>query len=180
MSVERKKTWHEDTKVTALDDDSRMGGRHQTAWVQSVVMPSASFRHQATTRARLEQVWDELQDSSTWAEVAGAERTYEVETTGTGLQRFKFEARVGGIAYTGTAKVTLADEPTQMTVQVNSSHLVGAIDVQMSPAAEGTDIVVTMTMRSAGFVTALAFPAITAAVDNGFADSVERLAHRLD
>lgn len=143
-------------------------------------MPSATFRHATTSTASPTEIWTALQDPDVWATVAGAERTWNRASDNSGgLSGFDFETRVGGSNYSGTATVTRAEPHERITLAINSSHLTGSIDVSIVPVDTATSIDISMNMQSVGFLTSLAFPAISIAVENGFARSVEQLAHRI-
>jgi carbon monoxide dehydrogenase subunit G len=142
-------------------------------------MPPASFRHETNTDAPLSHVWQRLQDPDVWATVAGVDGTGDHVFSGDNLTGFRFKANVAGVPYRGTARVTQSVAAEAMTLSIRSSELQGMIGVALSAADPGTRLDVSMTMRPAGLLGPMMFPAITRAVQEGFADSVEHLAVKL-
>lgn len=142
-------------------------------------MPPASFRHETNTAAPLSHVWERLQDPVVWATVAGVDGTGDHVFSGEKLTGFRFNAKVAGVPYRGTARVTRSVPEEAMALSIRSSELQGMIGVTLSAADSGTRLEVNMTMRPAGLLGPIVFPAITRAVEEGFADSVEHLAVKL-
>lgn len=142
-------------------------------------MPPASFRHETNTDALPSQVWQRLQDPDVWATVAGVDGTRDHVFSGENLIGFRFRANVAGVPYRGTARVTESVPAKAMTLSIRSSELQGMIGVALSAAEPGTLLDVSMTMQPAGLLGPMVFPAITRAVGEGFAESVERLAVEL-
>jgi carbon monoxide dehydrogenase subunit G len=142
-------------------------------------MLESRYQHRATTAASPETVWGRLQDPETWAAVAGVDGTNEHRFDGPSLVGFKFQAMIGGVPYQGTARVIDSSPETSMTLSIKSSEVLGTIAVSALPSAGGVDVDVTIVMRPAGMLGAVAFPLVTAAVSRNFTDSVERLAAEL-
>lgn len=143
-------------------------------------MPEASFQHRAVTAARPGHIWIRLQDPDIWATVAGVDDTSDHDHDGVLLVGFRFTTSIAGVTYRGTARVTEACPEQAMTLGIRSDELTGAIGVVLGAAPTGTALDVTMNMRPAGIMGTLVFPAVTAAVSNGFVESVERLARQVD
>lgn len=137
---------------------------------------SMTFRHQATTEATPDQVWERLQNPATWAAVAGADSTSDHTYRGDELTWFRFTATVGGVPYRGTARVTEATPDEMMTLSIRSNELQGIIVVEMTLTNPGTRLDVSMMMRPSGLLGPMVFPVVSRAVATGFPDSVERLA----
>lgn len=142
-------------------------------------MPPAQFRHQATTSADPHHVWERLQDPTTWGTVAGIDGTREHTFDGPRLTGFRFTTTVAGVPYRGTARVTHSTPGRSMTLSIRSSELHGSITVTLDESNPGTILDVEMTMRPVGLLGPMVFPLINRAVDEGFPDSVERLALKL-
>ena len=124
-------------------------------------------------------VWERLQDPSIWAAVAGVDETSDHEFDGSELVGFSFASKIAGITYRGRARVTTAEHGRAMTLEIRSSEMTGDIAVTLSNPETGTELSVTMTMRPVGLIGSMVFGVANAAVTNGFADSVERLAREL-
>ncbi len=148
-------------------------------WVRSLAMLESRYQHRATTTASLATVWDRLQDPATWATVAGVDGTNQHRFDGSSLLGFGFEAMIGGVPYRGTARVIESQPRTSMTLSIKSSEMLGTISVSPMTTPEGVEVDVTMTIRPAGMLGAVVFPAVTAAVSRNFTESVERLAAEL-
>lgn len=142
-------------------------------------MSEAIHTHRAVTSATPEAAWLRLQDPATWATVAGVHETRAHTYDGDLLVGFDFSARIAGLTYRGSARVTEATSPVRMTLGIRSRELTGSIAVVLDPGNPGTTVAVTLTMRPAGFMGAMVFGVASAAVESGFTDSVERLASEL-
>jgi carbon monoxide dehydrogenase subunit G len=142
-------------------------------------MLESRHQHRATTSASLATVWNRLQDPATWATVAGVDGTNEHRFNGSSLVSFGFQAMIGGVPYRGRARVVESQPHTSMTLSIKSSEVLGTITVSPMTTPSGVEVDVTMVMRPAGMLGAVAFPVVTAAVSRNFTDSVERLAAEL-
>lgn len=142
-------------------------------------MPEAVFHHQAVTAASVPHVWKRLQDPVTWATVAGVDATSDHTHNGSDLTGFRFTASIAGVAYRGTARVSESRDGERMSLSIRSNEIIGSIDVGLVAGELGTTLDVTLTMRPAGLLGPILFPVISIAIENGFADSVDRLATSL-
>lgn len=142
-------------------------------------MPDAVFNHRAKAEADPEHAWKRLQDPDTWATVAGVDSTSGHDHRNGLLQAFDFTTSIGGLSYRGRAMVERSRPQESMTMSITSNEVTGTISVTLTPAGEGTDVEVVMTMRPAGFLGSLVFPIVTGAVGSSFDESVERLAGSL-
>ena len=142
-------------------------------------MPQARHHHRALSSASPEVVWERLQNPSIWASVAGVDETSDHEFAGPELVGFGFASKIAGINYRGRARVTTAEPRQAMTLEIRSNEMTGDIAVTLSNAGPGTELSVTMTMRPVGLIGSMVFGVANAAVTNGFAESVERLAREL-
>lgn len=139
-------------------------------------MAEATYQHSSRSTASVDEVWERLQEPSTWATVAGVDSTSDHTRDETGLTGFGFSTSIGGIAYRGNATVAEARRGESMTLAITSNELTGSITVELEPGRNDTGLTVTMKMRPKGFVGTMVFPLVTAAVRSGFAESVDRLA----
>ena len=142
-------------------------------------MPEAVFHHQAVTAASVPDVWQSLQDPVTWATVAGVDATSDHTRNDSDLTGFRFTASIAGVTYRGTARVSESRTGERMSLSIRSNELTGSIDVGLAAGELGTALDVTLTMRPAGLLGPILFPVISIAIENGFADSVDRLATSL-
>lgn len=143
-------------------------------------MASPPFRHHAFTGARPVDVWRRLQDPDIWARVAGADGTSRHTYEGGSLTGFEFAATVAGIRYRGTARVTEAIPEESMTLSIRSNEVLSLIVVDLIEEGAGTRLEVTIMLRPSGLLGPMVFPVISAAVERGFPESVERLAAGMD
>lgn len=139
-------------------------------------MPEASYQHRAATTASIPHIWARLQDPRTWATVAGVDGTSDHAFDDDLLTGFRFTTSIAGVSYRGTARVTESRPKEAMTLSIRSTELTGIITIALMADNSGSNLEVTMTMRPAGILGSMVFPAVTAAVSGGFEDSVERLA----
>ena len=138
-------------------------------------MPT-SFQHRASTPASPDVVWERLQDPDVWASVAGADETSDHSFEDGDLRSFRFSASVGGVRYSGLARVTEARPHRAMTLSVDTNEVKGGIQVAIVPSGQGTVLDVVMTMSPNGIVGSMVFGVVASAVKSSFAGSVERLA----
>lgn len=139
-------------------------------------MPEAAFHHQAIVPVPPTVVWARLQDPAMWATVAGVDTTSDHIYDGEMLEGFGFTTSIGGAHYRGDARVTEARTEEAMTLSIRSNELTGDIGITLRRSDPGTELEVDMRVRPAGILGTMVFPMITAAVSNGFEESVERLA----
>lgn len=114
-----------------------------------------------------------------WATVAGVDATSNHTYAGDNLTGFRFRTIVGGVPYSGTARVTDSSPERSMILSIRSSELHGTIEVGLEDAGDGTQLDVAMTMRPAGLLGPMVFPMISRSVGAGFSESVELLAAEL-
>jgi carbon monoxide dehydrogenase subunit G len=139
-----------------------------------------TFTHQATSPATSTQAWDALQRPETWGAIGGVKRIEDSETDPEGhLLGYRFVVEVGGSEHHGRARRLEADPPRHMVMGISSDHLEGEIGVEVTSSEASTLISVTMSMRPAGFLASLFFPAVARTVESGFDDHVERFARSL-
>lgn len=95
------------------------------------------------------------------------------------LRGFSFESIAGGRRHRGEATPAGREEGRSMAWRVESSEVRGTIEVALKPADEGTSVLVTVDVESAGLLSALLFPALAAAIGRGLPEAVERFADEL-
>ena len=143
-------------------------------------MPRESFSHTALTAAPRENVWEALDDPDTWNAIAGVERVHQPVIDEEGrLRGFLFDTVVGGIAYEGRATHHAREEGRLMSWNITNSQVTGQIRVELGEAPDGTLLMVTVDIASAGFLAGMFFNAIAKVVGDGLPETVETLAERL-
>ena len=124
----------------------------------------------------MSRVWDRLQDPATWALVAGVDGPSDHTFAGPDLTGFRFTTTIAGVPYRGTARVTETTSGEGITLSIRSNELHGQIVVALGEDGTGTQLDVTMVMRPVGLLGPIVFPIVSRAVEEGFPESVERLA----
>lgn len=144
-------------------------------------MPAQTFAHTATARASVDEVWASLDEPGTWESIGGVNRVFDPVVDQQGrLQGFSFETVAGGRSYVGTATPGPREEGRRITWQVGSSEIRGTTTVELEAVAAGTEIEVTLEVRSAGFLSSVFFPVIIGAIGGGLGDAVDAFAARFE
>jgi hypothetical protein len=135
----------------------------------------ALFEHSSSTAKDIGSVWAELDKPATWEGIPGVNRVIEPKVDEKGqLQGFAFETMIGGTAYRATAAPAGREEGRMMAWAIDSSEVEGKITVQLAPNGDGTKVDVALEAEGAGMLGSLLFPVISAAIGNGFAETVDR------
>ena len=144
-------------------------------------MPSESFTHIAIARAPVERVWETLDEPSTWEEIGGVDRVLDPVIDPEGrLRGFSFEVKAAGKKYLGFAKPHERTEGELMSWNVDTTEVRGITRVALEPAANGTEITVTLEVESKGLLASMFFPVIASAIGNGLPRSVEEFARQFE
>jgi hypothetical protein len=138
-------------------------------------MPRQSFIHKAVASAPIERVWLELQRPEVWGQIGGVTKLDSASFDDRGdLTGYQFNALVAGGDHPGTATRAANIPGRRMVMEIDSEQLSGAIAVDLEPTGSETAVTVDMTIGSKGFMTAILFPVISAAIASGFNETVER------
>jgi hypothetical protein len=96
------------------------------------------------------------------------------------LQGFTFETVVAGTKYLGEATPNAREEERMMALNIANSEIRGAIRVDLSDDGDGTLILVTLDVESAGMLSAMFFPVIARSIGNGLPRAIEEFAASFD
>jgi len=140
------------------------------------------FTHSVKVDADPAHAWTVLQDPETWGVIAGVERVYDAHHSPSGtLLDYKFTVAAAGRTYEGQARTHDADEPTLMTVTIDTSEVLGTITVELNPSNPGgIDMTASLKMQPKGLLSVVVFPIITRAVGGGFAEQIEAIGARME
>lgn len=137
-------------------------------------MPGQTFEHSSTTDKAIGSVWADLDKPGTWEGIPGVDRVTDPKVDDQGcLQGFGFETLIGGTVYRAKATPAGRDEGRMMAWAIKSPEIQGKITVELEPNGTGTRVDVALEAEGAGFLGALLFPVISAAIGNGFASTVD-------
>lgn len=140
-------------------------------------MPSATFRHSATTPCTLEEVWEQLQSVESWANIGPVEKVWDPVHDDAALRSYRWSTTVGSTEYDGSAVVTESRRPDRMKLDLDASEVVGSLLAEISTNGDGTaQIAVTLEVASRGMLSTLFFPVISEAVGRGLPQQVEAFA----
>jgi carbon monoxide dehydrogenase subunit G len=95
------------------------------------------------------------------------------------LRGFSFETVAAGKKYVGLATPHARIEGHKMAWRVKNSEVRGLTTVELTTAADGTRIVVTLEVQSAGLLSTMFFPVIAGAIGNGLPKAVDQFAQEL-
>ena len=140
-------------------------------------MPKDTFSHSSKTSAARSEVWRALDWPSTWEGIGGVDRVIDPLIDDLGrLQGFTFETFVAGTKYLGEATPNAREEGRMMVLNIANSEIRGAIRVDLSDDGDGTLILVTIDVESAGMLSAMFFPVIARSIGNGLPRAIEEFA----
>ena len=148
------------------------------AWRYCPVMPRATFTHQATTDAPIDEVWERLQMAETWADIGPVEDVSEAAVSADGLlESFRWSTTVGMKRYPGTARVATAEVGERMRLELDAREVAGTLETHLSANGRGTTVVtVTLEVISRGTLSTLFFPVVSEAIAKGLPAQVDRFA----
>ena len=96
------------------------------------------------------------------------------------LLTFKWSTDIGGKVYEGVGTALEHDRPDRYVLDLDAGEMAGKISTDLSAGNPGgTDVVVSIELRSKGMLSSLFFPAIKRAVGSGFPDQVAGMASQL-
>ncbi len=137
-------------------------------------MPSQTFQHSATTHVTLEEIWEKLNQPTTWEAVPGVDRVYDPIVDANGdLRGFDFDSVVGGKTYSGKASPAGREANKLIAWDIRTSELSGQVMVALSPIGDGARVYIRLHVESAGMLGGLFFPIIASAIGGSFHQTVE-------
>lgn len=144
-------------------------------------MPRATFTHQATAPAPIEEVWQRLQDADTWAGIGPVDRVWDPEHDSSGtLRTFRWGANVALRNYEGTATVTEMVPGEMMHLDLDAREIVGSLTTRLGRnGADGTTVTVTLEVVARGTLSTLFFPIVSESIARGLPEQVDRFAASL-
>lgn len=143
-------------------------------------MPSATFSHSVHVDRPRAEIWDELQNPDIWAAVGPVQKVWDPTIRDGVLLGFKWSTNIGGKDYKGVGKALQHDRPDRYILDLDAGEMAGKVDAILADSNPGgTDIDVSIELRSQGMLSSLFFPAIKSAIGGGFPDQVDDLAAKL-
>ena len=144
-------------------------------------MPSATYIETIRVDAPPAQVWDDLQDADLWAAIGPVQKVWDPVYEDGVLTGFLWSTEIGGAVYDGTGSATVLDRPDRYELVLDTSEMAGTITVDLIAAnpGGGTEIDVSVELRSKGFLSSMFFPMVSKAVGDGLAEQVEAIAGKL-
>lgn len=140
-------------------------------------MPSATFSHTASLDTDVESAWAKLQSEKTWAGIGPLSYVSDpVHAQDGTLESFAWAADLGGKRYPGTARTSVADAPSRLVLEMDTSEISGSVATELMPTGTTCDVTVTITVNTKGMLSAMFFPAIKQALASGFPQQVDDLA----
>jgi carbon monoxide dehydrogenase subunit G len=143
-------------------------------------MPSATFTETVTIDAGPGEVWDRLQEPNIWQSVGPVQKVWDPTIEDGVLRDFQWSTNIGGKVYEGVGTALEHDRPDRYVLDLDAGEMAGKISTDLSASNPGgTDVVVSIELRSKGMLSSLFFPAIKKAVGSGFPDQVADMASQL-
>jgi carbon monoxide dehydrogenase subunit G len=145
-------------------------------------MPSSTFHDTVTVDAPPELVWDQLQEPDIWSAIGPVEQVWDPTIEDGVLTGFQWSTDIGGVSYDGTATAVGHERPHRYELVLETSEMAGTITVDLAGETHGagTDIDVTLELRSKGLLSSMFFPVVSKAVGDGLPDQIQDLATRID
>ena len=144
-------------------------------------MPKDEFSHTATAQASPREVFEFLDEPTTWEQIGGVDRVTDAVIDSEGrLQGFGFEVRAAGKSYVGSATPHQRIENRLMAWNVDTSEVKGVTSVALRPVGESTEVTVTLEVESKGLLASMFFPVIASAIGSGLPRSVEEFTARFE
>ncbi len=143
-------------------------------------MPTATFRHSVRSPADVDQIWAALQDPRTWEHVGPVEKVWDPEFDDDGtLVGYRWSTSIGSKEYEGHAHTIEHRRGECFRIDLDGGEMGGILAAELDPGPDGTDIDVTLEIRTQGMMSSLLFPAIRGAIASGFPEQVESLTRRI-
>ena len=144
-------------------------------------MPSTSTSHTVTVAEPAISIWNTLQDADTWANIGPVERVWDPVHDESGhLASYQWSATVAGQEYVGSATTRASEPGSIMQLELDGGEVAGVLTTELAESApSSTDVTVTLEVSSRGTLSAMFFPLIANAINQGFPHQVEEFAARI-
>ncbi len=137
-------------------------------------MPSATFEETAQIDRAPSAVWDALQEPTVWASVGPVQKVWDPEFDEGVLTGFKWSTNIGSKEYKGVGTALEHDRPDHYVLDLDAGEMAGTITTDLTDGNPGgTNIVVSIKIRSKGMLSSMFFPAIKSAIGSGFPQQVQ-------
>lgn len=129
----------------------------------------------------VDRAWQALQQPSVWEEVAGVHHITDPRFDEDGVLRgYRFVVKAGPSTIHGKARTTAVEPPSRMTLDIDSSEVVGSITTLLEAVdPTGTLVTVEVAMRPKGLLAQMFYPVVLQAVKSGLPQQVETFATKL-
>jgi carbon monoxide dehydrogenase subunit G len=143
-------------------------------------MPSATYQYTISIDAAPPEVWDGLQEPEIWSTLGPVQKLWDPRVEDGILEGFQWSTDIGGVVYQGTGTTTVKDRPERFQLVLDTSEMAGTITVDLSDGNPGgTNVTVTVELRSKGILSSVFFPVVSRAIGDGLPEQVEGMAGRL-
>ncbi len=143
-------------------------------------MPGATFHHTITVDAPPDAVWDQLQTPEIWRSLGPVQEVWDPVHDDGVLTGFSWSTELGGVTYEGTGTALNAERPDRYRLELDTSEMAGTIGVDLTAAdGRGTNVDVTVELRSKGLLSSMFFPIVARAIGDGLPEQVEAMAKSL-
>jgi carbon monoxide dehydrogenase subunit G len=137
-------------------------------------MPSATYRYATTVDATPARVWDGLQNPEVWGAIGPVQNVREPLVEDGALRGFSWSTEIGGVVYEGTGTAVVSDRPERYELELDTSEMTGTITVDITGAnPTGSDVAVTVELRSKGLLSSLFFPIVSKAIGDALPEQVD-------
>jgi len=143
-------------------------------------MPAATIQHTTTIDAPRERVWDGLQDPNVWTSIGPVQKVWDPQFEDGVLTGFQWSTEIGGVVYEGTGSAAVRERPGRYQLVLDTSEVAGTITVNLRDGNPGgTEVEVTVEIRSKGLLSSMFFPVVRRAIDDSLPEQVDAIADRL-
>lgn len=136
-------------------------------------MPKGSFTHQTSVPATPSEVWERFQDPETWKGIGPIDGIEGVERDGDRLLAFRWNTHVGPTRYRGRSTMTENLPGRRVSMELDSSEMGGRLSVDLEGDDDATLVAVRLDFATKGTMSALFFPVIAEAIQNGLRTQVD-------
>ncbi|MFH1104229.1 MAG: SRPBCC family protein [Actinomycetota bacterium] len=141
-------------------------------------MPSDRFSHTVDVAAPSAAVWQALQSAETWKGIGPIDRVWDAVNDPDGnLAGYRWSATAAGRQWEGTARRTALDPGRSLRLDLDSSEIVGAIEVSVAPGGSSR-LTVTLEASPKGVLATVFWGVAREALRRGLDDHVEEFARR--
>ena len=144
-------------------------------------MPTSTASHSVTVAEPAADLWNTLQRAETWADIGPVERVWDPVNDADGhLESYQWSATVAGQEYVGSAKTRASEPGALMQLELDGGEVAGVLTTKLTAVtASTTDVEVVLEVSSRGTLSAMFFPIISNAINQGLPGQVEDFAARI-